>query len=211
MRLPCLSVLALVAQALATLDFLNWHPPGPGDVRGPCPCLNSLANHGFIPHDGRNNTIPILVKAMTEAVNVSPEFATTISLLGTFTAPNPSLGKFDLTDLLNHNLFEHDASLSRADFEFGHNVQAFRPDIFHQFFKHFKGKEFVTLPDAAAARYERVQTERNRNPHFTYNVAHEITSYSETVFYFRTLVDPKTNMTPTAFVKIFFGMCSINP
>ncbi|KAJ3559844.1 heme-thiolate peroxidase [Leucocoprinus birnbaumii] len=31
------------------------HPyrrPGPNDMRGPCPGLNTLANHGYIPHSG---------------------------------------------------------------------------------------------------------------------------------------------------------------
>jgi len=27
-------------------------PPGPGDLRGPCPGLNAAANHGFIPRSG---------------------------------------------------------------------------------------------------------------------------------------------------------------
>lgn len=205
MRLQYLSSLAFTGLALATVDFLNWHPPGPGDVRGPCPCLNSLANHNILPHNGKNYTIPVLVKALTEAVNVSPEFAFTISLLGTFTAADPTKGSFDLTDLLNHNLFEHDASLSRAEFEFGGDVQTFKPDIFAQFMSHFEGQEFVTTEAAAAARYDRVQTERNRNPHFTYNAQHQITSYSETVFYIRTLIDPRNNQTPVEFVKIFFG------
>lgn len=204
MRLQYFSSLAFTGLALA-VDFTNWHPPGPGDVRGPCPCLNSLANHNILPHNGRNYTIPVLVKALTEAVNVSPEFAATISLLGTFTAADPTKGSFDLTDLLNHNLFEHDASLSRADFEFGGDVQTFRPDIFSQFISHFNGQEFVTYQAAAAARYDRVQTERNRDPHFTYNSQHQITSYSETVFYIRTLIDPRNNQTPVEFVKIFFG------
>jgi hypothetical protein len=35
----------------------------PGAVRSPCPGLNSMANHGFLPRDGRNISIPVLVKA----------------------------------------------------------------------------------------------------------------------------------------------------
>lgn len=27
-------------------------PPGPGDQRGPCPGLNALANHNYLPHNG---------------------------------------------------------------------------------------------------------------------------------------------------------------
>ena len=29
-----------------------WVAPGPGDIRGPCPGLNALANHGYFPHNG---------------------------------------------------------------------------------------------------------------------------------------------------------------
>lgn len=27
-----------------------WVAPGPNDLRGPCPGLNALANHGYFPH-----------------------------------------------------------------------------------------------------------------------------------------------------------------
>ena len=27
-----------------------WKAPGPDDLRGPCPGLNALANHGYFPH-----------------------------------------------------------------------------------------------------------------------------------------------------------------
>ena len=29
-----------------------FRPPGRGDQRGPCPGLNALANHNYLPHDG---------------------------------------------------------------------------------------------------------------------------------------------------------------
>ena len=29
-----------------------WRAPGPGDQRGPCPGLNTLANHGWLPRNG---------------------------------------------------------------------------------------------------------------------------------------------------------------
>ena len=37
-----------------------WAPPGPGDLRGPCPGLNALANHGYFP---RNGVVPLSVGA----------------------------------------------------------------------------------------------------------------------------------------------------
>lgn len=40
---------------LMKLDGAHAHAyvrPGPGDIRGPCPGLNTAANHGFLPRDG---------------------------------------------------------------------------------------------------------------------------------------------------------------
>ena len=43
-----------------------WAPPGPGDLRGPCPGLNALANHGYFP---RNGIVPLATGALaTEEV-----------------------------------------------------------------------------------------------------------------------------------------------
>ena len=35
-----------------------WVAPGPNDIRGPCPGLNALANHGYFPHSG---VVPLTV------------------------------------------------------------------------------------------------------------------------------------------------------
>ena len=37
-----------------------WVAPGPDDLRGPCPGLNALANHGYFPHSG---VVPLAVGA----------------------------------------------------------------------------------------------------------------------------------------------------
>ena len=37
-----------------------WVAPGPDDLRGPCPGLNALANHGYFPHNG---VVPLAVGA----------------------------------------------------------------------------------------------------------------------------------------------------
>jgi len=37
------------AQHISTTGIHAWAPPGPGDIRGPCPGLNALANHGYYP------------------------------------------------------------------------------------------------------------------------------------------------------------------
>ena len=44
-----------------------YHPPSKTDLRGPCPLVNTLANHGYIPRDGRN----IRAKGLYTALGVT--------------------------------------------------------------------------------------------------------------------------------------------
>ncbi|CEI61152.1 hypothetical protein FVEN_g6107 [Fusarium venenatum] len=41
-----------------------YAPSGPNDIRGPCPLINSLANHGYLPRDGRNVRIEEVLAGM---------------------------------------------------------------------------------------------------------------------------------------------------
>jgi hypothetical protein len=41
----------------------KYEAPGPNDSRSPCPALNALANHGYLPHDGNNITPEVLQRA----------------------------------------------------------------------------------------------------------------------------------------------------
>jgi hypothetical protein len=40
------------AQYVDTTGEHAWKAPGEHDQRGPCPGLNALANHGYLPHNG---------------------------------------------------------------------------------------------------------------------------------------------------------------
>lgn len=211
MRFWPLAALALVGPAVAVLDFSKWKTRQPGEFRAPCPAMNSLANHNFIQRDGRNITVASLVPVLQEVFHLSPELANIISGLGVFTAPDPSKGVFTLDDLNRHNFFEHDASLSREDFYFRKDASTFRPEVFKKFIDHFKGMDYVTLEAAAAARYAMVVDSRKRNPTFTYEAQQRITSYGETIKYFRSIVDPNTQKCPVAWVKILFGELLSHP
>lgn len=200
------TTLALSGLALGELDFSKWAPPGHGDVRGPCPALNSLANHGFIPHDGRNITVAALTDAVVQAFTFSPEFATSVSVIGFNAKPEPRNGFFDLPDLNLHSFFEHDGSLSRDDLFFSgpDKVATFNQSRFDEFMSVFEGQDYITIESAAAARYKRIQQSRANTPGFTYEALNRIVSYSETVKYMKGMVD-STGQTKKEFVKILFG------
>ena len=57
-------------QHVSTTGEYAWVAPGSGDQRGPCPGLNALANHGYLPHNGVAD-IPTIVSAVNNGKSVS--------------------------------------------------------------------------------------------------------------------------------------------
>ncbi|KAI8949847.1 putative chloroperoxidase [Xylaria longipes] len=86
--------------------------PKSTDSRSPCPMLNTLANHGYLPHNGRNITAQDFGNAVFEATNWHEDFGILAS-----TAALAKLGKsaLDLEELNSSPGGEHPASLTRKD------------------------------------------------------------------------------------------------
>jgi hypothetical protein len=203
----CILIVNLLCPASA-VSFMNWSPPGPNDVRSPCPGLNSLANHGILPHSGKGLTIPILIKALKEGLNVGIDFSTAIGSAGLLSVPNTPLAtSFDLNNLDEHNFpIEHDASLSRSDYylDNGDNF-SFNQTVFDEILAFYKGMTATSIPVAAKAKYARVKEETGRDAHFTYTPQQFVLSYGETALYLSTMGDPITGVAPLKYVKVFFG------
>ncbi|KAI1790535.1 Cloroperoxidase [Ganoderma leucocontextum] len=92
-------------------------PPGPDDSRAPCPGLNTLANHGYLPHDGRNLTLVQLVSAIHQVYGISRPLATVFAVGGLVKCGHWRGARrvLDLHDLARHGVLEHDGSLVHAD------------------------------------------------------------------------------------------------
>lgn len=73
--------------------------------------LNTLANHGFLPHDGKDIDRNRTICALTTALNMTEEFASFLFDFATTTNPTPNATDFSLNHLSRHNILEHDASL----------------------------------------------------------------------------------------------------
>jgi hypothetical protein len=116
--------------------------------------LNALANHGILPHNGKAISIPIAVKALGEAMNISQETAGFTAAAAVKTSADPSKGLFDLSDLSKHGLIEHDGSLSRKDVNVDGDNHSFDQKIFDEFLKglNITGGN-VTIPVAAKGRW----------------------------------------------------------
>lgn len=102
MHLPSELFIRSLAAAPA-VDFDNWQAPGPNDLRSPCPVLNSLANHGILPRDGRGMTLPVIQTALGESMTVAPGLSAILHAGGLLSSQDRESGAFNLNDLDQHD------------------------------------------------------------------------------------------------------------
>ncbi|KIW56940.1 hypothetical protein PV05_05552 [Exophiala xenobiotica] len=83
--------------------------------------MNTLANHGFLAHDGKNLTEGKVVHALNSALGFDEALAKIMFQQALPANPRPNATFFTLDQLNRHNVLEHDASMSRLDAYFGNN------------------------------------------------------------------------------------------
>ncbi|EME38644.1 chloroperoxidase-like protein [Dothistroma septosporum NZE10] len=127
------------SQIVSTTGDHAWQAPGANDIRGPCPGLNSMANHGYIPRNGYTSDAQIIA-AMQAVFNISPDFGGFLTVLGSAMGGDglgfsiggpPSASLLTATGLVGkpqgmsntHNRFESDQSITRDDlYQTGNDV-----------------------------------------------------------------------------------------
>ena len=100
------------------LTWPEYVPPKEGDSRSACPMLNAMANHGILPHDGKNITFTELNHKVRHTYNFAASFCLFVPKFSAdFLNKSYSKDTFDLADLSLHSdkAIEHDASLTRQD------------------------------------------------------------------------------------------------
>ncbi|OTB00448.1 hypothetical protein M426DRAFT_324312 [Hypoxylon sp. CI-4A] len=154
-----------------------WKAPGPNDFRGPCPMLNTLANHGFLPHDGRNITKDTVVNAMSSALNFESSLGEILFDQGVVANPEPNATFFTLDQLNVHGVLEHDASLSRSDAFFGNN-HVFNQTIFDESRAYWTGP-ILDANMLANSKVARQVNSKAFNPNYTFTSKVESFSLGE--------------------------------
>jgi hypothetical protein len=133
-----------------------WQKPGEGDVRSPCPALNTLANHGYLPHDGKDISRHTMISALQQGYHLSYILAWFITTGGYLLTGQFS--HMSLYDLCRHNGIEHNASLAHGDTKPGDEYAP--PEIDWKLFDRMcdctadKGRT-LTAADVARARVNR--------------------------------------------------------
>ncbi|KAF8899578.1 heme-thiolate peroxidase [Gymnopilus junonius] len=187
-----------------------WKPQAPGDIRGPCPGLNTLASHGWLPRNGIA-TPDQIVTAVQEGFNMDNSLArfivyaaflvdgnvvTNLLSIGQKTSatgqapPAPAI----VGGLNTHAVFEGDTSMTRADFFFGDNHD-FNETLFDQFveFSNKFGGGNYNLTVAGELRFQRISQSIATNPTFSFVAPRYFTAYAESVFPINFFVDGRQN------------------
>ncbi|KAF2246790.1 Cloroperoxidase [Trematosphaeria pertusa] len=179
-----------------------WHPPTRGDLRSPCPGLNTLANHGLLPRDGNNLRRAVVVDALKTGYNFDDALANGLFETGLTTNPEPNATWFSLEHLNTHGIIEHDASLSRADAYTGNN-HAFNPSIFAQTSKYWTGAT-LTPTTMAYARIARELDSKVFNPEYAFDASREIQAWGESAIFTAALGNIQEGTADKNIVEYFF-------
>lgn len=94
-------------------DAHKYMSPHKMDSRSPCPALNTLANHGYLPRNGRKIHSWQLIHALRDGYNLSLPLACFLTWGGYLLLKQ--FGAISLSDIARHGCIEHNASLAHDD------------------------------------------------------------------------------------------------
>ncbi|EEB92448.1 hypothetical protein MPER_09040 [Moniliophthora perniciosa FA553] len=179
-------------------DEIDWsqHPfqaPGPDDARGPCPGLNTLANHGFLPRNGKNITIAVVLQGAVDGFNVQNDALNIAAKAALFTSPLND--QFMLNDIKLHGTIEHDGSISRADHALGDNA-AFNETYFSVTANSNPGVDYYNATSAGLVFKERHADSLANNPNITNTVKEFVIKIVEAGLYLSVMGDASTQRAP---------------
>ncbi|KAJ7189032.1 Peroxidase, family 2-domain-containing protein [Mycena filopes] len=161
----------------------------------------SLANHGYLPRDGRNISVPMILSAAIDGFNMEPKGILQAAKFGLLSGDAPTT--LDLDALKLHNLIEHDASLSRGDFALGDNLH-FNESIFSTLLDSNPGVDYYNATSAGQVQHDRLAASLATNPNITNTPKEFALRTRESSLYLTVMGNPITGVAPKKFVQIFF-------
>jgi len=113
----------------------EYQPPREGDLRSVCPAINAMANHGYIPRDGKNISPYMICSGLIACYGLSSPLAVFITIGGWLLIKRYFGQRINLFELGLHNGVEHDASVVHDDCPPGQKDApvAIRPDLVADF------------------------------------------------------------------------------
>ncbi|PRP76476.1 hypothetical protein PROFUN_15136 [Planoprotostelium fungivorum] len=178
-----------------------WSAAGAGDVRSPCPALNTLANHNWLPHDGKNISKAALMSALTDGLNVGYDVALLLATGAFSDLGTPET--ITLEELQKHNMIEHDASLSRLDNYLGDSTKLDQT-LFERLLNASSDGITISIPDFVKYRRERQEESKTNNPSEVFGKKQLIAAAGEVVLV-STIFGSYFSGLPVEAARTFFG------
>lgn len=164
--------------------------------------MNTLANHGYLPHDGRNLTEETVVGALKNGINFDEALGKLMYQMAVPVNPEPNATFFTLDQLNQHNVLEHDASLSRSDAFFGNN-HVFNESIFEESIRYWS-KDVLDANQLAMSKVSRQVSSKAFNPEYTFTTTTEAFSLGELAAPIIVFGDHASSTVNKTLVEFFF-------
>ncbi|TFL01326.1 Chloroperoxidase [Pterulicium gracile] len=172
--------------------------PGPTDMRGPCPGLNTLANHGYVPRNGIVSVDHIMNAAQVR-FNLGSGFSKAVASFAVLSRGNPMLNLISIGGesalvhplpgnidgipggLSKHGRFEGDVSMTRRDAAFG-DCASFQPSMFANLLTYAEklGQDGIVTPEVFVNyRFDLFLQSISKNPKMTFHEGRRAFGYGE--------------------------------
>jgi len=167
-------------QYVSTTGDHAFVAPGPTDQRGPCPGLNAMANHGYLPHNGIA-TIDQFITGTYDVFGMGTDLATVLAVYGavfdgdltkwSIGGPDARVGLLNLLGTPqgisgSHNKYEGDASPTRGDlYQYGNDYEVVLSQ-FQELYSKGQPADNYDLDLLTEQRANRFNQSINENPYF---------------------------------------------
>jgi hypothetical protein len=169
--------------------------------------MNTLANHGFLPRDGRNITRANAVSALKGGLNFNGTLGSIMWEQAIIANPEPNATFFTLDQLNVHGVLEHDASMTRTDAFLGNN-HIFNETVYNAS-KQWWTDETVTAKQLAHSKVFRQIQSCATNPNYSFTASIEDFSLGEVAAPIIVFGDMDAGTVDRSLMTFFFGKCLI--
>ena len=142
----------------------------------PCPILNVLMNMGLL--DSKKEWSTQNVQDALKKIKIS-KLAAYLLVNGTNRSLEMNNLPFTARSLQNHNFIEHDASMSRKDYNLGDHIH-FNKKRFKLLYKYFSNQKDITLKEFTEYRYYLYRKSLKENVNVNFGVNQYFTIGAET-------------------------------
>ncbi|TVY23957.1 Aromatic peroxygenase [Lachnellula hyalina] len=172
------------AQYVSTTGAHTFVPPDfdAGDVRGPCPGLNAMANHGYLPHNGVGGHLDF-IQGTLDVFGMAADMSAFLTVVGgtldgdglSWSIGGPVPSALSLGGLLgepqgisgSHNKYESDASPTRGDLYLNGDDYKLQMDQWEDLYARGQANgDSYTLDVLNEFRSARWDYSLNNNPYF---------------------------------------------